>query len=414
MNTKVLDLIRDNPIQIGHWLGFNDLKEIHNEWMQKMFFGVDDETLLAHRNSYKTTCLTIVLACNIGVRPNKNTILLRKTDDDVKEVVAQTSKILKTEVMQHLLSKLYGHGYEMLEDTAFRISTNLPTANTGAAQLLGLGCKSSITGKHADWVITDDIVNIRDRISRPERELVKLSYKELLNVKKRGGHIFNTGTPWHKDDAIAAMPNVTRCDCYSTGLMTRDEIENLRQDLGNSLFASNYELKHIADEDTMFSEPTFEADRERIYQGTCHIDAAYGGKDDTAFSAINIIDERLVVLGKLWPKHVDDCLDEIMDIREIYRLGSISCEENADKGYLVKELKRKRCPAKGYHESMNKFVKISTYLRKAWGDIDFLEETDPEYINQILDYNENAAHDDAPDSLASLIRQRQNVKKWLY
>ena len=59
---------------------------------------------------------------------------------------------------------------------------------------------------------------------------------------------------------------------------------------------------------------------------------------------------------------------------------------------------------KPYHESMNKYVKISTYLRESWKDIVFIKETDPEYINQILDYTENAEHDDAPDSIASLLR----------
>ena len=59
----------------------------------------------------------------------------------------------------------------------------------------------------------------------------------------------------------------------------------------------------------------------------------------------------------------------------------------------------------GYHESMNKFVKISTYLRKHWASIQWLEETDPEYIDQILEYSEFAEHDDAPDSAATLLRR---------
>ena len=44
-----LDLIIDNPVQIGHWLGFNDLIDIHNEWLKMMMFSKQDETLLAHR-----------------------------------------------------------------------------------------------------------------------------------------------------------------------------------------------------------------------------------------------------------------------------------------------------------------------------------------------------------------------------
>ena len=35
----------------------------------------------------------------------------------------------------------------------------------------------------------------------------------------------------------------------------------------------------------------------------------------------------------------------------------------------------------------------------------FFEGTDVEYINEILDYNEQAEHDDSPDSLASVIRE---------
>ena len=70
-------------------------------------------------------------------------------------------------------------------------------------------------------------------------------------------------------------------------------------------------------------------------------------------------------------------------------------------------------PVHGYHESMNKFVKISTYLRKHWKNIVWFEETDPEYINEILDYSEFAEHDDSPDSAASLIRKLEKKSSGL-
>ena len=54
---------------------------------------------------------------------------------------------------------------------------------------------------------------------------------------------------------------------------------------------------------------------------------------------------------------------------------------------------------------MNKYINISTYLKSNWSRIIFIKDTDKDYINQILDYTENATHDDAPDSLASLIRE---------
>ena len=53
-------------------------------------------------------------------------------------------------------------------------------------------------------------------------------------------------------------------------------------------------------------------------------------------------------------------------------------------------------------------------LKRHWKDVIFLEDSDPDYINQILDYTENAEHDDSPDSCASLVREIRGKGKWLY
>ena len=57
-----------------------------------------------------------------------------------------------------------------------------------------------------------------------------------------------------------------------------------------------------------------------------------------------------------------------------------------------------------YAEKMNKYAKISSFLRKWWKHIVFLEGTDKAYIDQIMDYTEDAEHDDAPDSAACVCR----------
>ena len=96
-------------------------------------------------------------------------------------------------------------------------------------------------------------------------------------------------------------------------------------------------------------------------------------------------------------------------LREATRLrcNIIRCEENSDRGFLKREINRYpgfSVWAKTYNESQSKKIKIETYLRQAWGKIRFLEGTDREYIDQILDYTEYAEHDDAPDSAATLCR----------
>ena len=65
---------------------------------------------------------------------------------------------------------------------------------------------------------------------------------------------------------------------------------------------------------------------------------------------------------------------------------------------------------KPYAEGMNKHVKIATHLHRWWPNVVFVRGTDRAYIDQILDYTADSAHDDAPDSaacIARLIRQKE-------
>ena len=408
MNSRkqaVLDLLWNEPYKIGHWVGFKDLTGLHNTWLRSFLYSHEDQTLLAHRGSYKTTDLSLFLALHAIERPNENVMFFRKTDDDVTEVITQTRKILQSPVIGRIVYDLYDLSLQLIIANNSEIMTNLCTSTRGVSQIMGLGIGTSITGKHGDIIVTDDIVNLRDRTSRAERERTRIQYMELQNIRNRGGRFINTGTPWHKEDAISLMPNVKRYDCYSTGLITRDKLEELRQSMSDSLFAANYELRHIVDKDAMFKDPEFTKDVEKIYGGIAHIDAAYDGKDGTAFTIIRKVPEGFIGFGKRWDRHVDDCLREIAVYHKRFRAGTIFCEDNADKGYLRKEIAGMGIPVSGYHEKMNKFVKISTYLRKNWKKIKWLEETDPEYINEILDYSEFAEHDDSPDSAASIFRK---------
>ena len=414
MNEKLVKRLRDRPIDIAELVGFDKFTDLHNDWIRSMMLSDEDETLLGHRASYKTSALSVAISNIIVLKPWESVLFLRKTESDVTEIVKQVGKILETSVYRWMVQQI--HGVELrLNMNAFKVDTNLNTSTRGASQLIGMGINGSLTGKHASIIFTDDIVNIRDRISHAERERTKLQYMELQNIKNRDGRVFNTGTPWHKEDAISTlMPNIERYDCYSTGLMDKEQIKKLRESMSPSLFAANYELKHIADENAMFGEPHFISDEAAIYEGVAHIDAAYGGEDYTAYTILKKqADGKIVGFGKLWDKHVDDCIDEIAALHEMYRAGSISCEKNADKGYLAKELKAKGFEVNTYSESTNKYIKISTHLRAAWDDIYWLDDTDPEYLSQILDYTENAAHDDAPDSVASIIRNMAK-KKFTY
>lgn len=405
---KAVEFLKHSPYKIGQAVGFKDLTALHNDWIVDMLCGKADTTLQAHRGSYKTTCVSIALALLIILRPQKTILFLRKTDADTKEVLAQVKKILQSDYIRAFVKIIWGQDIAFVAANQSELTTNLAATVKGAPQLTGLGMGGSLTGKHYDYIFTDDIVNLSDRISKAERDRTKMIYQELQNIKNRGGRIFNTGTPWHKDDCFSIMPQPQRFDCYSTGLIRREELENIKNKMTASLFAANYELRHIADEDLIFTTPQTGFDPALAEQGECHIDAAYGGADFTAFTICRKVStSEYYVYGRIWHKHIDDCLAEILAVKDRFNAGVIYVENNADKGYLAKDLRAKGQRVAPYHENMNKFVKITSYLKAEWSKVHFVEGTDEEYINQICDYNENAEHDDAPDSLASLIR-----KKW--
>lgn len=408
-----IERLRDNPYKLGHALGFTKLTTLHNGWIKDMVVGKGDTTLQAHRGSYKTTCVSIALVIIIICFPNDKTLFLRKTDSDVKEIIQQVRKILLSPVIRIFVLALYGVDIKLTTASATEISTNLTTDPRGTSQLVAMGTSASITGKHFDRIFTDDIVNVNDRTSKAERERTKTVYQELQNIKNRGGRIYNTGTPWHIDDCFSIMPEPKKYDYKATGLISDDDLKRIKDSMTASLFCANYELRHIPSDRVIFTDPVISDDVSLVEQGLCHIDASYGGSDYTAFTICKKADGKYYVFGKLWQRHIDDVTDELIGYRKQFNAGRISCEDNGDKGYLAKDLRKRGEKTHLYHESMNKYLKITSYLKAEWKNIVFIKGTDEAYIRQILDYTEDAEHDDAPDSLASIVRElwRKNNKE---
>ena len=403
----VIHWIHQCPEEAGRRIGFKDLTALHGEWIREMVWGEGDYTLQAHRGSYKSSCLAVAISLMLALYPWRNIIFLRKTDNDVAEMLGMVAKILRSQFMVNLVWAVYGLDLAVVGESMNHLSTNLWTSPMGAPQLLGLGIRASITGKHSWYVITDDICNKDDRESRAERERTKRQYDELQNIRNKGGRIINLGTPWHKEDVFSKMPNIHRYDCYQTGLISKKQLEALRQSMAPALFAANYELKHIASTDLIFeTTPRFTDDVSVLRDGISHVDAAYGGSDYTAFTCGKRDYEKDVIYlyGRLWHCAVDKVIDPIcMDARRFY-CEPVKCEVNGDKGFLAAEFGKHGVFSSKYTETMNKFVKICTYLKKWWPKIVFVEGTDPEYIDQILDYTERAEHDDAADSAACVCR----------
>lgn len=404
---QALKFLLETPVEFAKMLGFTKLGSLHNEWIKSMVRGKEDTTLQASRGTYKTTCVSVALALIIILLPNYRTMFMRKTDDDIKEVIKQVQKILLAPHTQYIVQNIYNVNLWMPKQSVAEISTNLTSDIKGTSQLLGVGTGGSLTGKHFDRIFTDDIVNVQDRVSKAERERTKIVYQELQNIKNRGGRIFNTGTPWHAEDAFSIMPDAERFDCYNPEIkkiITEQELADIKDSMIPSLFAANYELRFIASEDVIFTNPQTGADPSMCEQGLMQVDSAFYGEDYTAWSIMKRHGDKYYVFGRMRRKHVEECYDLIKADYDRFMCQKLYNEDNADKGMVGKELRKKDMKVILYHEDMNKYMKIVTYLKAIWKDLYFVEGTDEEFIRQIEDFYEDAEHDDAPDSVASLAR----------
>ena len=110
-----MSLIRNNPIEIGHWVGFKDLTNLHNQWLRGFLFKKNDQTLQAHRGSFKTTTLSLFFAIHSVIYPNETLLYFRKTGGDVSEVARQTANILDSGCMHEIVNAIYGFDLKLLK-----------------------------------------------------------------------------------------------------------------------------------------------------------------------------------------------------------------------------------------------------------------------------------------------------------
>lgn len=182
--------------------------------------------------------------------------------------------------------------------------------------------------------------------------------------------------------------------------------ERMKRDYAGTVLYQRYILGlwALSDGALFTTEPPTTKDADMLRDGIAHIDAAYGGADYTALTCGRRRGDKIYLYGRLWHRHVDTVLDAALTECGRLMCGPVYVETNGDKGYLGREIQRRGVATHKYAEVLNKYQKIASYLRKWWGNIVFLEGTDRAYIDQIMDYTEEAEHDDAPDSAACVCR----------
>ena len=161
-----------------------------------------------------------------------------------------------------------------------------------------------------------------------------------------------------------------------------------------------------------------------------YIDTSFDGKDYCAFAyggkrPSKIVDDKTVqgkyqVEVQVWPKNINDYIDEICNIVQAKFIKRVIVEKNADHGAFASRLREEfvkrgiNCKVVDETESTNKHARIVSYVYDKRSQIIYSTDSSEESITQIQRYEENIKPCDAPDAVAGLIRElgRKVIKRW--
>lgn len=403
--TNLAEKILNKPHLLGHYLGYDKLTEIHSQWIIDSWTNKKDYILQAHRNSYKTTAILLIgTIWYLIYNPESTILIVRKEYEGAASILNAISKLYQSTEMQTLYKELGYTGITLTEDKKDSITLDKKKQVTKEGNIESMGIGGAITGRHYDKILCDDIETLKDRISKAERVKTRGFVMELMNIKKAGGTITITGTPWHREGVYDILPEASKYPLGSIEIkeLTNPLIEEIKQRTTPSLFAINYLLKHISDETKIFKDAKYDRwDNAHVYG---HIDAAYSGRDYTSLTLAEIVAGKTIIKGWVWRESIVDLYEKISSILKNHNCGTVYMEDNADKGLGRIGLMNYYSNISGYHEHENKHNKIILHLKSNWPEVYFDYDCQEEYLSQILDYEEGQSPDDAPDSAASLLR----------
>lgn len=262
----------------------------------------------------------------------------------------------------------------------------------------------SLRGRHPKRVIMDDPVT-EDDTSEATRLLVEKKWNE---VNKLVSNVLIIGQPAHKFDLYAKLRPLLK-----TMEVPHGSIPELDHDLeaqrlagvDESSIQASYFLKIIAEGTTPFDNVKY-IDKFPTGDAVAFIDPSSEGGDYTALSIIKAHMQGVAVVGFVFKKAWNHCLDELAAEMLKYNVKRIAFETNAlgdmpiDILRSLPAFKEKGIGVVGRKSSTNKHARImaaGTYAHM----IHLSKESHKKYIDHVVQYEYTSKFDDAPDSLAT-------------
>lgn len=263
----------------------------------------------------------------------------------------------------------------------------------------------TLRGRHPNRVIMDDPVT-EDDASDATRTHVEKVYNE---VNKLTSNILIIGQPAHKYDLYAKIRGMVKTLEVPWGSIPELDHDLEAQRLAGvdeASISASYFLKVLSEGSTPFDNIRY-LDQFPIGQGAiAWIDPSFEGGDYTAMTILRKHFDGIAVVGFTYKKAWNHCLDDMVIQLKKYGVRKVAFETNSlgDQPIIMlgQLFKDTGVGIVGRKSTMNKHAKIMA--AGAYAHLIHLsKESSKVYIDQVIKYEHNSKHDDAPDSLASCL-----------
>ncbi len=259
----------------------------------------------------------------------------------------------------------------------------------------------TLRGRHPKRVIMDDPVT-EDDTSDATRLLAEKKYNEILKLAM---NVLIIGQPAHKFDLYAKLRGLVK-----TLELPHGSIPQLDADLDaqraagvdEASISASYFLKILAEGSTPFDNVKY---MDRFPTGdsaVAFIDPSHEGGDYTAISIFKAHLDGIAVVGFVYKKAWNHCLDEIAPLLTRFNVKRLCFETNAlgDQPLEILRTVFKTVGVVGRKSNNNKHSRIMA--AGAYAHLIHLSrESDKKYLDHVVQYEYKAKFDDAPDSLAT-------------
>ena len=360
-----------------------------------MFSGNYPRMVLGARGYGKTDYGTILGSAEaLILDPQKEILIVTKERERGKELVEEIRNVLIT------------HKARLTGRAKTKLRMNGKTGKE--PNLIALTIRSrGFRGRHPDMVIMEDPITPEDT-SPAERKRVKSVYEEIYKLCQ---NIVIIGQPVHKADLYQELR-----DKIPTFTMIWGDIPELDCDLeaqrkagvSEESIQASYFLNIIGAE----SLPFYKVEVVNYTAGAnvAFIDPAREGKDFTAISVAGRNFDNLVVSGWAFRRPWYECLEEFEEIFTMLNVGRVCIETNGIGELAVIQMRKLGIPTVGRNTTSNKhqrIMNIASYVQdlrlfKQESGNPTLIQANEIFIDQVKNYEYNAEHDDAPDSMAGV------------